>query len=83
MSQIDMNSAMQILLINHHSIAIVYNYGVQKLGVPVSKILLAHAPINHQFFLHFFFKITSDSLIGPAAICGVIGYHVTTTFQNY
>ena len=42
-----MYNAIQILLINHYSIAIVYNYWVQKLGAPVSEILQVHAPINH------------------------------------
>ena len=71
-SQTDMNNAIQILLINHYSIAIVYNYWAQKLGAPVSEILYAH--INRQFFLKFYFKIASDSLIGAAPKCGVIGY---------
>ena len=37
-NQTDMNNAVQILLINHYSIAIVDNYWVQKLGAPLCEI---------------------------------------------
>ena len=34
-----------------------------------------------QVFLQIFFKIVSDSLIGAAPICGVIGYFSSTYLQ--
>ena len=55
-SQTDMNNAIQILLINHYSIAIVYNYWVQKLGAPVSEIFIGACVYKPSVFPPNFFQ---------------------------